>query len=51
MAVLVFWVVTRCGLVGRYYFGGTYCTIFENEDADLVFLLNVGICQQVHMAL
>jgi hypothetical protein len=26
MSILVFWVVTQCGLVGRYQrFGGTYC--------------------------
>jgi hypothetical protein len=26
MSMLVFWVVTSCGLVGRYQrFGGTYC--------------------------
>jgi hypothetical protein len=32
--MLVFWVVTPCGLVGRYQcFGGTYCLNFQNWKA------------------
>jgi hypothetical protein len=42
MSMLVFWVVTPCGLVGRY---------FNSKDEESIYLLNVGIYQQVHTAL
>jgi hypothetical protein len=52
-SVLVFWVVTLCGLAYRYqHLGGTYCLcIFSPEDGDIMFLRNTGICLQVHMVL
>jgi hypothetical protein len=38
MLIVIFWVVTPCGLVGGYQlFGGTY-----PEDGDDTFLRNVG---------
>jgi hypothetical protein len=50
--MLVFWVVTPCGLVG---FEGTYCSIFRAEvsveDGGSMFFRNVGIYLQVHMVL
>jgi hypothetical protein len=44
-SMLIFWVVTLCGLVGRYQsFGGTRCLHFSfNEDGSIMFLRNVGI--------
>jgi hypothetical protein len=54
MMMLVFWVVTPCGLVGRYqHFGGMYYTafFFSPEDEGSMFLRNAGIYLQVHMAL
>jgi hypothetical protein len=44
MSLLVFWVVTPCGLVGRYQ-------RFRKEEWGSMFLRNVGIYVQVHMAL
>jgi hypothetical protein len=52
MSMLVFWVVTPCGLVGRYQrFGGTYCLYLQDwsEDGGRTFLRNVGIYPQTHM--
>jgi hypothetical protein len=56
--MLVFWVVTPCGLTGRYQrFEGTYCldiqplahtAFFRVEDGGSIFLRNVGIYLQVH---
>jgi hypothetical protein len=47
MSMLVLWVITPCGLVGRYQrFGATY-----REDGGSIFLWNVGIYLQVHTAL
>jgi hypothetical protein len=51
VSVLVFWVVTPCGLVGRYQrFGGTYSVLCP-EDGGSMFFRNVGISLQVHTAL
>jgi hypothetical protein len=50
LAMLVFWVVPLCGLVGTYrHLRGTYCH-FIPEDARSIFLRNIGICLQVHSA-
>jgi hypothetical protein len=47
ISILVFWVVTPYGLAGRYQrFGRTSST----DDGGNMFLRNVGICLQVHMA-
>jgi hypothetical protein len=55
MLMLVFWVMTPCGLTGDYqHFGGTHCLYrqhFSPEDGDSIFLANVGINLQVHTAL
>jgi hypothetical protein len=49
MSIFVFWVLTPCGLVGRYHrFGGTH---FNPEDGGSVFIRNDGICVQVHTVL
>jgi hypothetical protein len=58
MSMLLFWVVTPCGIVGRYQrFGWTCClhlqpssVIFRTEDGDSVFLRNFGIYLRVHTA-
>jgi hypothetical protein len=49
---MLFWVVMPCGLIGGYQcFAETYCLHnFIPEDADSIFLENVGIYLQVHMA-
>jgi hypothetical protein len=39
MKMMMFWVVTSCGLVGRY-----------PEDGDGMFLRNAGIYLQAHTA-
>jgi hypothetical protein len=52
MSMFVFWVVRPHELVGRYQrFGEIYCLRLQGEDGDNMFLRNVGICLQVHMAL
>jgi hypothetical protein len=52
MAMLVFWVVTSCGLGNRYQrFGETYCLHFSPEDGDSMFLRNVVIYLHFHTAL
>jgi hypothetical protein len=49
MSMLVFWVVTPCGLVrGHQHFGGTYCLHLQHFG---MFLRNVGIYLQVHTVL
>jgi hypothetical protein len=49
MSMLVFCVLTPCGLVGRYeHFGESN---FSPEDGDSMFLRNVGVYLQIHMAL
>jgi hypothetical protein len=50
MSMLVFWVVTPFGLVGRYQSFGENTASFSPEDRGSMFLRNVGICLQVHMA-
>jgi hypothetical protein len=44
MSVLVLWVVTPCGLVGRYQrFGGTFCFHLQDlspEDGSGMFIRN-----------
>jgi hypothetical protein len=48
MSVLVSWVVTLCGLVGKHRrFGGTN----HPEDGGGKFLQNVGINLQIHKSL
>jgi hypothetical protein len=48
MPILVFWVVTPCGLAGKYQrFGGIYWT----EDDCNMFLRNIAIYVEVHTAL
>jgi hypothetical protein len=48
---LVFWVVTPCGLVGRYQgFGGTHW-LHQNWRLRLLLWPNFGICLQIHAAL
>jgi hypothetical protein len=47
MLMLVFWVITPCGLVGRYQ---RFCRA-EGGDSRPMFLRNVGISPQVHTAL
>jgi hypothetical protein len=43
MSVLVFWVVTPCGLLSRYQrFGGTYCLHLQGPGGRM-FIRNVGI--------
>jgi hypothetical protein len=50
MLMLVFWVVTPCGLVRRYHrFGGTYTS--GPEDGGRMFLRNIGVYLKVHTAL
>jgi hypothetical protein len=44
--LLLFWVVTPCGLISRLTFGETYCTSPEDEDSR--FLQNVGIHLGIH---
>jgi hypothetical protein len=53
MSVLVFWVITTCGLVGNHRcFGEThYLQHFNSEDEDSMFLQNVGVYIQDHTAL
>jgi hypothetical protein len=55
MSMLVFWVVTPCGLVGRYHISEKHTVsifrVFGLEDGNSMFLQNVDICLQVHMAL
>jgi hypothetical protein len=49
-SMLVFWVVTPCGLGGGYQrFGGTYCLHLQGRRQ--YFLRNVGTHLQVHTAL
>jgi hypothetical protein len=49
MVMVVFWVVTACGLVCRYRrFGATY---FNPEDGGSKYLRTFGIYLQVHTAL
>jgi hypothetical protein len=53
MTMLFFWVVTPCGLVGRYqHFGETYCLHFQDrpEHGDSMFNRNFGIYLRVHAA-
>jgi hypothetical protein len=47
--LLVFWVVTPCGLAGRQRFGATYCFHLQGNESD-IFLKNVGSYEQVHTA-
>jgi hypothetical protein len=45
MSMLVFWVVTPCGLVGRYSTNVSEeytASIFRVEDGGIMFLRNVG---------
>jgi hypothetical protein len=43
---MFFWVVTLCGLVGRYkYFVETY----NPKDGDIMFLQNAAIYLEVHI--
>jgi hypothetical protein len=52
MSMLVFCVVTTCGLVHKYHsFGGIYCLHFSPEDGGSMFLRNVAIDLRVHTAL
>jgi hypothetical protein len=46
--MLIFLVVTQCGLVDNQHFGGTYC---RAEDEGGMFLRNVGIYLQFYTAL
>jgi hypothetical protein len=49
MPMLVFWVATPCGFLGRYQrFGDIY--YLSHEDGDSMFLRYVGICLQDHTA-
>jgi hypothetical protein len=53
MSMPVFWVVTPCGLVGRYQLlRGTYCVHihFSPEYGGSMFLRNAGIYLQDHIA-
>jgi hypothetical protein len=51
MRTLFFWAVTPCGLADRN-FRETYLSIFSSpEDGDSMFIRNVGIHLEVHMAL
>jgi hypothetical protein len=49
---LVLWVVTPCGLVGRYQHSEEHTvSIFRAEDRSIKFLQNIGIYLKVHMEL
>jgi hypothetical protein len=50
--MMIFWIVTPCGLVGRYQrVRETYYLYFSPEDGYSMFRRNVGIDLQVHTVL
>jgi hypothetical protein len=52
LSMLVFWVVTPCGLQGRYQrFEGTYCLHHQSWSQSSILLPNVGIYLEVRTAL
>jgi hypothetical protein len=49
--MLVFWVITPCELVGRHHVSEDHtASIFRSEYGGSMFLLDIGIYLQVHMA-